>query len=344
MVIFSTTPVNAEIKPMAGLTLNQFNGLFDDVIDHGILTALGVSASYGDLNSIDLLHNIALRQDSSGQKAENILFDLFSGKRPAKKGIDEEIQKTAQVLYQSTHHREAFNHPSKLLYIIGSTMEKLDDQIELTNLFVQNQPSMLGIETNLWGHNRMITNDEIDSSNKEKAEPSTTLTVNSPIALMQNDENLLCDLISQKIIDQQHFNPLELFPINIDNNHWVLFVLYQDAIKNEIKGVVFNSFYELDLETRKKITQAAQLVGAKNTHFIEKNIQQYVPNGCGLFVHEAIKALTEHAPTDPIKVLNHFQSSFLEKTIEEQQQFNIQKRRQLYSSYLDNLSLKRKTP
>lgn len=344
MAIFSTTPVNANINPMAGLTLKQFNGLFDDVIDHEILTALGVSASYGDLNSIDLLHNIALQQDISGQKAENILFDLFSGKQPAIKGIDKEIQKTAQVLYQSTHHKEAFIKPSKLLYIIGSTMEKLDDQIELTNLFVQNQLPMLGIETNLWGHNRMITNDEIDSSNKEKAESPTTLTVNSPIALMQNDENLLCDLISQKIIDQQHFNPLELFPINIDNNHWVLFVLYQDAVKNEIKGVVFNSFYKLGSETHKKITQATELIGAKNIHFIERNIQQYVPNGCGLFVHEAIKALTEHAPADPIEVLNRFQSSFLEKTIEEQQQFNIQKRRQLYSSYLDNLSLKRKTP
>ena len=329
---------------MTELTVEQFNGLFDKEIAPETLAFLAKSASYGNLESIDLLHNIALRQDSVGKNAENILFDLFSGKRSAVKGIDKEIQKTSRVLYQSKHHREAFNHPSKLLYIIGSTLEKLDDKIELTNLFVQNLPPVLGNESNLWANNRMITNDEIDSTNKEKIETSAKLTVNSPFGLARNDENQLSDIIAQKIISQDHINQLELFSVNIDNNHWILFVLYQDEVNNEIKGVVFNSFHELAPETKQKMTQAAELAGAKSIHYIEKNIQQYVPNGCGLFVHQAIKELIEHTPADPVEVLKQFQFSFLEKTIEEQQQFNIQKRRQLYSSYLDCLLPKRETP
>lgn len=329
---------------MAELTIEQFNGLFDKEIAPETLDSLAKSASDGNLESIDLLHNIALRQDSAGKNAENILFDLFSGKRSAVKGIDKEIQKTSQVLYQSKHHREAFKHPSKLLYIIGSTLEKLDDKIELTHLFAQNLPPVLGHESDLWGNNRMITSDEIGSTDKRETGSSTMLTVNSPIGLMQNNENLLYDIVSQKIISQQPLSQLELFPVNINNNHWVLFVLYQDEVKNEIKGMVFNSFYELDSEAKQKIAQAAELAGAKKIHYIEKNIQQYVPNGCGLFVHQAIKELTEQTPTDPIKALMQFLSSFSEKTSEEQQQFNIQKRRQLYSSYLDSLKPKRKTP
>ncbi|MFV8221559.1 type III secretion system effector deubiquitinase SseL, partial [Enterobacter cloacae complex sp.6700776] len=85
----------------------------------------------------ELLHNIALRQGSSGKKAENILFDLFSGKQPAKKGIDKEIQKTSEALYQLYTDKKLANHfddsklkkPSKLLYIIGSSIKNLMDKI-----------------------------------------------------------------------------------------------------------------------------------------------------------------------------------------------------------------------
>ncbi|EOE5320226.1 hypothetical protein [Providencia rettgeri] len=96
MVAFST---KLSTYFIAELTVEQFNGLFDKEIASETLSSLAKSASNGNLESIDLLHNIALRQDSEGRKAENILFDLFSGKLPAKKGIDKEIQETSKKLY-----------------------------------------------------------------------------------------------------------------------------------------------------------------------------------------------------------------------------------------------------
>ncbi|TOM56986.1 hypothetical protein CGH73_27160, partial [Vibrio parahaemolyticus] len=78
------------------LTTQQFYGLFDKDIPQETLDSLAKSSGEGNLNSIDLLHNLALRQDSVGKQAQNILFDLFSGKLPAKKGVDKEIQETSK--------------------------------------------------------------------------------------------------------------------------------------------------------------------------------------------------------------------------------------------------------
>ncbi|MEX6368409.1 hypothetical protein AB6F62_09950 [Providencia huaxiensis] len=60
---------------MSGLTIEQFNGLFEKIFPLKLLASLK-SASNGNL-SIDLLHNIALRQDNEGRKAENILFLIY---------------------------------------------------------------------------------------------------------------------------------------------------------------------------------------------------------------------------------------------------------------------------
>ncbi|MBO1929103.1 hypothetical protein J4731_09185 [Providencia rettgeri] len=95
MAIQPTALSPTQAHYMSGLTIEQFNGLFEKYFPEA-LASLAESAGNGNLESIDLLHNIALRQDNEGRKAENILFDLFSGKLPAKKGIDKEIQETSK--------------------------------------------------------------------------------------------------------------------------------------------------------------------------------------------------------------------------------------------------------
>ncbi|HAF0765431.1 TPA: deubiquitinase, partial [Salmonella enterica subsp. enterica serovar Heidelberg] len=42
----------------------------------------------GNQNCIDLLCNLALRNDDLGHKVEKLLFDLFSGKRSGSPDID----------------------------------------------------------------------------------------------------------------------------------------------------------------------------------------------------------------------------------------------------------------
>lgn len=350
MAIQPTTYSTAKTHYMSRLTIEQFNGLFEKKIASEALSSLAKSASEGDLNSIDLLHNIALRQDSEGRKAENILFDLFSGKLPAKQGVDKEIQKTSKKLYQLYLDGKIKKHlngsklttPSKLLYIIGSTIEKYINKLGLTKLLMKNEPA----ESTLWDNDRMTTNDEIDSVNKDNPPLLSNVTINASIGLTQLGNPLLAEIIEQKILDNKGLNQYELFPINIHNNHWILFVLYpavpqHQSANHKMKCAIFNSYDNVNADIREEITQAANKAGVinKDITYIEGNIQQHVPNGCGLFVIEAMKQLIKNHQQDPVKTLNKFHQDFSRKTIIEQERFNIQSRRQLYSTYYDALYL-----
>ncbi|MBQ0530617.1 ElaD/SseL family deubiquitinase [Providencia rettgeri] len=342
MAIQPTALSPTQAHYMSGLTIEQFNGLFEKNISPEALASLAESAGNGNLESIDLLHNIALRQDNEGRKAENILFDLFSGKLPAKKGIDKEIQETSKKLYQLHLNTKIKKHlkdsklttPSKLLYIVGSAIEKVIDKISLTKLLMKNEPA----ESTLWDNNRMTTSDEIDASNKNNPTLPSNMTINCSIGLMQNGYNLLADVIEQKILNNKTLDKCELFPININENHWVLAVFYQPEHKQDMKCVVFNSYQNVSPEITNEIAKAAEKAGIieKDITYIEGNIQQQVPNGCGLFVVEAIKQLTENTQQDPYDTLKEFQESFIKKTMAEQKEFNIQNRRQLYSNYHDS--------
>lgn len=329
----------AQSHYVSGLTTEQFNRLFDKEINPETLDELGKQAGNGDLNSIELLHNIALRQDPSGKKAENILFDLFSGKQPAKKGIDKEIQKTSEALYQLYNDKKLASHfddsklkkPSKLLYIIGSSIKNLMDKIGLSALLFKDDRT----ESTLWDTNRMVTSDEIDSANKALNALPSDITINSSMPLTLSGFDFLKENIEQKEKNSQGLNQLELFPVNA-HEHWILLALYRDQLTQKTNSVVFNSFTEMAPEIREQLMDAAQVVGTvDNMLFIEGNIQQFVPNGCGLFVLEAIKKLAENTQQDPREILKTFHEGFQDKSIEEQQQFNIQNRRELFSNYYD---------
>lgn len=329
------------------LSPNQLNNLLNGKLDVASLDLLTKSASQGNLDDIDLLHNLALRDDELGQKAENILFDLFSGKTPAQKGIDREIQKTSEKLYQlysegkikRYYDGSKLTAPSKLLYIIGSITEKCIDKLSLTKIFINDEPP----NSTLWDLNRMITSNEIDSVNNNTEALPANVTVNCAMGLTQNGDNLLAEIIQEKMKNGSCLEQFELFPINVNNNHWILVTLYSPTTspsEHKLKCHIFNSYYRVTPDIREEITLAAQRAGVteEDITYIEGNIQQNVPNGCGLFVLEAIKQITKAPEKDLVKNLYEFQQNFSKKTIEEQEQFNLESRRQLFSHYLDDHS------
>jgi len=343
MAVISSSPIQIRKEPICSLSPQCFDALFNDNIDFTLLELLGDSAASGELNSIDALLNIALRKDPSGEKAENILYDLFSGKQPTSEKVVNEIQEACKVLSQLPISKEKFSKPSKLLYIIGS----IPNEPNLTSQFINKEhlkPDRYPLEeTNLFSLERMTTNDEIDPVNKNTEILPDNVTVNCAIGLTQGEANLLGEIIEEKIKSGIPSNQLELFPLNVNNNHWILFALYpatrqQTPSNNVVKCAIFNSYDNLSDDIRKEIAFAAEKAGVdkKDITYIEGNIQQNVPNGCGLFVLEAIKQLTENQQQSPVKTLEEFHEDFAKKTAEEQAQFNIQSRRQLFSAYYDD--------
>lgn len=158
------------------LNTNQFYILFTENINDEIFEVLSKSAADGNLDCIDMLHNLALRHDYTGESAENILFDLFSGKIQGKIGIDREIQIASLELYETAcNTKEKINEdtrkfcfPSKLLYMAGSTMTSITQKQDISTTFserVRAQSQLEQLEDlDLWSNARMLMTDEINAT------------------------------------------------------------------------------------------------------------------------------------------------------------------------------------
>ncbi|MGL4600968.1 MAG: ElaD/SseL family deubiquitinase, partial [Plesiomonas sp.] len=305
---------DCSVNDIYNLTKTQFENLFSDDIDINYVNKIIKSASDGNVDSLDLLYNISLRQDDIGKLAEQSIFDLFSGKKTGKLGIESEIQKAGLRLYEMANNvniKVSNNHdmrkllsPSKLLYIVGSTIQDRDLKVKISNLFNRDQNTHSECEEiDLWASNRLTTSDEISSALHNIGSSVNGLSINYPIGLISNDSNLLTEQICGKISQDNSFDKLELFPINT-GCHWVLFGLYKEHCmgKKEINAFLFNSSLPLSNEIKGMLLDSASVAGVnadKKIKWIEKDIQENVPNGCGVFVVTAVKKIIDSFSLNP---------------------------------------------
>lgn len=319
------------------LNAEQFNNLFTDNVDINTLDVMGKSAADGNFACIDILSNLALRHDDAGKRAESILFDLFSGKIKGKTGIDEEIQQASLKLYdvavdakgKNNEDMNKFYSPSKLLYIAGSAMENITQQQEISAIFREGNISQSSHEqldnVDLWNKGRMLTTDEINTAMKG-------LDSNFPVGLIEpvNKSNMLSEQIADKIQCDHGLDKMEIFPVNT-GGHWILFVLYNNETDNNQKCVIFNSLCELKNETKNHLIDSAKIAGVieNNIEFINGDMQENMPNGCGIFVVKAAELLSTTPERKPGNIINDFVDDFSTLSAEDQGLFNIQNRRQM---------------
>jgi len=320
---------------------NPLADLFADTLDEDTIDLLTTSASRGVPASIDVLLRLALRADHLGTKAENALFDLFSGKTQADEGAAAYIQQASFKLYQTSSigAPDKLHNPSKLLYMAGSGDVDLDTKKAISRLLTGHQQAHSAHErmeeNDLWGKNRLLTTDEIHARTKT-LEQHGRLSINFPIPLVNpaNGENFLERLLLERIIDEQPFSRIELFPVNT-GNHWVVFGIYQqEQHAQERKAFVFNSHHDLGHETRKEFDGAAQLSGCSAALFLQSNLQEHVPNGCGILVAQAMGAIGVNQDKNPVESLIQFIEDFAQHSAAQQELFNLQQRRQTYGHIL----------
>lgn len=325
----------------------DFNNLFNDDIKPESLNLLKTSAAGGDVNAIELLTNLALRQDALGCQAEEILFSLFIGETDADSHVSQHIQEMAFTLYQLSAESSMKNNtdmykmrtPSRLLYMAGSA-SNISEKHSLSRLFTQNQHPHSQYEQfddhDIWNPARMLTTDEINTAMKLCARYYNAREINFPIGLLHpsTHENILAQQISEQIDNTDFLHHPEFFPVNT-GEHWIVFGLYKTAPNAQPQAMVFSTANELSQEVKNNIIAAAQIGGVTDPDnhitFLEDNIQQHVPNGCGLFTIEAIKLLMENNFQSPIEILKNFMSSFTQNSAEKQALYNIQNRYQIYA-------------
>lgn len=303
-----------------------------------MINTLGFFASYGDTEGIKNLANIALLDNSDGIRAEQLLFDIFSGKKRNVSNIEDDIKNICFELYQNSilSPQNKFCYPSKLLYMAGSGIQNSVEKDKVTTIILGKYLSQCEHEetqdSDLWDQVRMLMSDEISLATQNIQEAN----INYPIGLINpvSKDNLLKEIIKEQTKKQNYLEKMELFPVNT-GHHWILFALYKKD--NEVKSLVFNSFHELNYESKLALFNSAKSAGVseQNIIFLEKNLQKNVPNGCGLFVIEAIKEIIKNQDKEPTHILAKFMSYFNGLSSEQQSEFNIFSRRQAHEYLLN---------
>lgn len=337
------------------LNAAQFNGLFESNVDVKTLDLLGKSAADGNLDCIDMLHNLALRHDGIGEISESILFDLFSGKIKGKINIDEKIQQASLKLYETACDTKGknnadmnkLNSPSKLLYIAGSAMKNATQKQDVSAIFRErDRPQSLHEQfdnVDLWSNGRMLMTDEISTAMNGLISNTDNFSLNFPVGLIEpvNKSNMLSEQIVEKMQYSNIIDKTEVFPINT-GGHWVLFALYKDETDSNSKCVVFNSLSELNDVTRNHFIDSAKIAGVseENIEFINEDMQRNVPNGCGVFVVKVAELLSNTPERKPVDIIKDFIEVFSKLSAEDQVSFNIQNRRQQYEHSIVDMRIR----
>lgn len=330
------------------LDMNKYGDLFSEKINPETIQSLKKTASQGDLNSIELLSNLALRQDEHGRHAENILFNLFISTAHSNKNhnVTKKIQDASLALYRLSINGRMQNNTdmhklqtaSRLLYMAGPTASS-DEKKSLSRIFTEESNAYSPFEEfdedDIWDPARKMTTDEVNTAIKLCTRRYNTPEINFPIGLINphNQENILSLQIKDMKESPGFLSEPEFFPINT-GDHWIVFGVYQTAHDATPQAIIFNSANPLSPEIKNHIIDAAITAGVTppdNILFLEQNIQEHVPNGCGLFTIEAMKRLMENDFQSPIDVLETLLSSFNQLSVEEQTRYNLQNRYQIYA-------------
>lgn len=327
--------------------IKEFSNLFSKTIATETIESLKTSASKGNLHSIELLSNLALRPDASGRLAEKYLFDMFSGTIPTdnKSVVVENIKDSALMLYQLSVNDKMKNNtdmhklrtPSKLLYMAGAAADT-GERLSLSRIFSQQHRAHSQHEqiddVDLWNPARMLSTDEVNAAIKSYTRLHNTPEINFPIGLIHPDSHE--NILSQQILDQSRHDSFleqpEFFPINT-GEHWVTYGLYKydDA---QTHAVICNTGNPLSPEIKQHLIDASILAGVTdpgNIVFLENNIQDHIPNGCGLLTVEAMKRLMENNFQSPHETLENFLSSFTQASVAEQERYNLENRYRIYA-------------
>lgn len=327
--------------------IKEFSSLFSETISTEVFESLKISASNGNLRSIELLNNLALRTDESGRLAEKHLFDMFCGTIPTdnKSSVVKNIQDSALMLYQLSANDKMKNNtdmhklrsPSKLLYMAGAAAET-GERLSLSRLFSQRHSVYSQHEqvddVDLWNPARMISTDEVNAALKSYTRRYNTPEINFPIGLIHPDshENMLSMQLGELCEHHLFLEKPEFFPINT-GEHWIIFGLYKSD-NGQPKAVICNPGNPLSSQTKQQLSDSALLAGITdfdNIMFLEKNIQEYIPNGCGLLTVEAMKQLMKNNFQSPDETLENFLSSFAQVPVAEQERYNLENRYRIYA-------------
>ncbi len=340
---------SANATGVYGLTQDDFGQLFtgkdEDHLQQVICdlknNIMNTSNNEMQANGIELLHNMALRNDNVGYQAEKTLVELF--KQPDESehnlAISQQITQTSLQLVTMKQSRvtdmlnnaNRLTRPSAILYMAGcSPAVSCETKENIISIIKKGDAEETA--ATFWDRGRLVTDEELliagERISAQYQYPD--ISINAPLALLHGDKtNQLIDILKEKL-KHKIMCDVEFFPVNT-GMHWVLTAIYPDPDGNK-KMAVFSSM-PLSKETKNHFIECSSFISkSTNITIIDNNLQQYVPNGCGLFVDSAMQHICRHRKEknqDIANALQEFSADMGQKTAEDLTQFNLICRKKL---------------
>lgn len=294
------------------------------------LTELKEAARGGNLNSLDMLMDIARGDDGDAKQIESFLFGLFSDPPYGREYLAQEVAHRAAMAqaFIKPHDQPDGLNPngvSKLLYMAGSQENNVERRTALSRQFCDSLN--LEAEPNIWNTNRYITGEELDAD----------LTRWERDIKDRNSVKNACLPSFGKTVSIADYKPSvrpqwHLTPVLVDEH----FVLVCDKSPQDTprETVVFSSMRLNDLQ------KALILSQCPDAKISEAPLQEHVPNGCGLFVRAAREHLANDparyiAWANPLQALTNLIQKWSQMSPQQLSAFNVNGRRQMFGQLLD---------
>lgn len=326
---------------------NKFSGRLDERLQN--------SARNNDDLSIEYLFTLAFEDSLLGKEAERFLFDLYTGKESAHSCLPQQLSKDSLRLYEIVEARNASNptnetwkFPDKLLIMAGFSaqsdsqvradiVDKINQNIPILSAYVEVTTAQSeGLDNSFFAINRLVTAAEINAVTQQLTKVSTRFHFLDSQAISTSDvENKHCspELI-RKFNDPDYRDSLGKFIPLLFRGHWVLFgvTVSNSGDKN---AVLFDSSNGLTAQERTFILELSDQINAKETTFIDQNIQTHLPNACGLLVSKAQEWLAKNPEREPATILSNFSDHIQSTPAENLEIFNQHSRAEMYGNIID---------
>ncbi|GGY17419.1 hypothetical protein [Paludibacterium paludis] len=319
-MIPSISPLQSSPTPLSelgiGLTLDE----------------LVTRAAQGDEDAIEYLGNLALRDDAIGKTAALAWFDLTMHESSViRDRLADQADMMLRIVAQTATHDSidtgllpALGNPGHLAFLLGSRAHDLGHTVveKFLNQAFRHKSGDPGeiaarkdsLGESPWTLARLVSQDEIHAELERLPRMRTCRTLPRVVTATE---------LPGLLLEEKSGTSPWLVPF-YQSLHWTLLVRLANG-----RWLHFDSNSEGSHHPLTGLLPADQLTCA------HARLQKNVPNGCGLFMTEAIQRLQENRLGDPQTVLNAMIGEFQAMDDAGLAHFNRQKRMALIRPLLD---------
>ena len=306
--------------------------------------------------SIDYLFTLACEGSHVGRAAAAFLFSLYTGKLSASPALASQLGKDSLRLCEIVFRRnegkaldERWSIPAEVLLMAGfEVTDESELHTEIVEEIQRQEPALCsyidddGMDVSLFKADRLVTSAELDVLAKQLNARASH--VHFFDAMRISDESVLTKKINDPLpaalanadarINERPLT-VKAIPLLL-REHWVLFAIHTKD-NGEKSAVVFSSLMCLDEAQKAYLSELSHACGSADRaiSFFEENLQEHVPNACGVFVAQAMEQIAQYSANNLPHLVRNYVNACAALEPPQMALFNRNGRAELFGALID---------